>query len=173
MKHNFKLSSVLVPLVKKNKQYAILFIKRTNLVRHHKGEVSFPGGLLEKTDKNLKETVFREVHEELGLSDKYIEIIGVLDDAITVTTNYLVRPYVGFLKNIDQLNPNAFEVADIIYVPVSALLNQKVHQEIIFINNAPKILYTYFYDKISIWGATARILHNFITLLSSSLSRLT
>ena len=157
-------SSVLIPLVEKNNDPQILFIKRTNLVKHHKGEISYPGGTKEQSDRNLRDTLLREINEELGISSSQIDILGYIDEQITLT-NFLVRPYIGYLMPPFELNLNKFEIADVIYIPISHLINQISHEEVIMRDRNAMILYTYYYGKYTIWGATARILHNFFDII--------
>lgn len=163
----FMLSSVIIPLIEKDNDLLILFIKRTNLVKYHKGEISFPGGMKEKEDKNTKETVLRELKEELGINKNFIKIIGELDDIITIT-KFLIRPYIGLVKENFNLKINSQEVADVIYIPLKNLLLQEPHKEIIIAQGKPMITYCYFYKNIMIWGASAKILHNLLEIIKTS-----
>ena len=160
-------SAVLVPLVEHQKDLCILFIKRTDLVKYHKGEISYPGGTKDHHDRNLRETLLREINEELGINSAKIEILGSIDEQITVT-NFLVRPYIGYLPFPINVTPDPFEIADIIIIPIHQLLYQPVHKEVIMRNRTAMILYTYYYEKYTIWGATARILHNFFEIIKGT-----
>lgn len=158
-------SSVLLSISLNIKTPSIIFIKRSNMVKHHKGEVSYPGGVFDrKKDNNLLETAIRETEEEIGVKKSYINIICPLDDELTFSTNFLVRPFLSFI-NCRKIIPNSIEVEKIIYVPIRNLLLQRTHKELILNNKDIKIHFSYYYRNILIWGATARILNNFLNLL--------
>jgi len=161
---NYKKSSVLVPIYQKNNNFFIIFIKRSLLLKHHKGEVSFPGGMHDDKDINLTETAIREAKEELGIKKNNIKIISALDDAITVSTNFLVRPYLSLI-NCKKFKPNPYEVEKIILIPIKNLLIQNAKIEYRISNNQISTNYSFYYRNILLWGATARILNNFLTML--------
>ena len=87
-------AAVLVPLFEKGENCHIVFTKRSDNVRYHKGEISFPGGVFDERDLELERTALRETDEEIGLKENDVQIIGVLDDIITVT-QFIVTPFVG------------------------------------------------------------------------------
>jgi 8-oxo-dGTP pyrophosphatase MutT (NUDIX family) len=72
-------ASVLIPILNEDGQYRVLFTKRTDRVEHHKGQISFPGGAVDKEDGSLEETAFREAYEEIGLLKKDVELLGRID----------------------------------------------------------------------------------------------
>ncbi len=78
-------------------EYRILFTKRTDTVDAHKGQISFPGGKIEDEDASPLETALREVDEEIGLSRKDVTVLGQMDDARTLSSNYIVHPFVGLI----------------------------------------------------------------------------
>ena len=86
-------SAVLLPLFEREGTCSIIFIKRTQTVREHKGQISFPGGSCEKEDGTLLDTALRESWEEIGLRAGDVAILGELDDEITTTSNYVVTPF--------------------------------------------------------------------------------
>jgi len=145
---SFARAAVLVPLFKKGEDCHIVFTKRTDTVRYHKGEISFPGGVFDKKDKELKRTALREAFEEIGLKENDVQIIGVLDDIVTIT--------------------QFIEIAELIDVPISSLLDRDCYSEREIIRATQKeIVYAYQYENHIIWGATARILKQFLDLVSS------
>ena len=102
-------AAVLVPIFLKQGQYYILFTKRTEKVKEHKGQISFPGGSYEEGDRTLLNTALRESAEEIGLRPKDVEILGELDDGLSLTSNYVISPFVAlipwpykFIKNKDE-----------------------------------------------------------------------
>jgi len=164
----FSHAAVLVPLFKKDEDCHLLFTKRTEKVKYHKGEISFPGGMLDKGDLSLKRTALREASEEIGLNEKDVTIIGVLDDIVT-TTEFIVTPFVGFFPYPYSFKPSPIEIAELIEVPLSFLLDENCFSESeIFRGGRNEIVYNYQYGRHIIWGATAKILKQFLDLISSS-----
>ena len=159
-------AAVLVPLYQKNGQYHIIFIKRTEKVRDHKGQISFPGGARNKDDPTLLHTAVRESQEEIGLQAEDIEVIGELDDELTTTTNYTVTPFVAVIPWPYRFRENSDEVAGILEVPIEALLkNGPVSENGEVLNGKPIESYTYDYNGNVIWGATARIVKKLLDII--------
>jgi 8-oxo-dGTP pyrophosphatase MutT (NUDIX family) len=164
---SFAHAAVLVPLFKKGEDCHILFTKRTHQVKYHKGEISFPGGVFDKGDLELEKTALREAHEEIGLKENDVQIIGVLDDIVTIT-EFIVTPFVGHFSYPYPFKPSPIEIAEMIEVPVFSLLDEECFSERGILRGGQKeIVYSYQYGKHVIWGATARILKQFLELISS------
>jgi len=162
-----KRAAVLVLLFTKEDRYHILFAKRTNNVRHHKGEVSFPGGAYDKKDKTLETTAYRETYEEIGVENEKIEILGELDETRTITSNFIVSAFVGYLDYSQvTFKLHEVEVAELIEVPLLILLDpNNVREESYFYAGKHQPVYFYQYNQYVIWGATARILKQFLELI--------
>ncbi len=152
-------AAVIVPLLNGE---SILFIKRSRKLRHHSGEISFPGGQLEEGE-DFVEAALRETREELGVEPESIEIIDRLPGVITLRTNYHVVPFLARLKSTN-LKPNPDEVEDVIVYRIRDLM--EVERCII-----PGFYYIYPMPRGVIWGATARILHNLLQKMDKSRSR--
>jgi len=160
-------AAVLIPIFLKNGEYWLLFTKRSDTLRDHKGQISFSGGRCEKGDESPLYTALRESDEEIGLSPNDVEILGALDDRPTMHTNYLITPFVGVIPWPVELKVDPAEVAEIITMPVSALLKKDaLRQENDQVNDGTSEGYFYYYDKRIIWGATARILTQFLEIWS-------
>ena len=158
-------SAVLVPLLTIHGAYHILLIRRSQQVEHHKGEISFPGGVCEKDDGSFEKTALRETLEEVGVQPDDVVILGILDDMETVSTRYRVTPVVGVIPHPYTFTLCANEVDEIITVPVSHLLNEtNGREEPVLRQGKTYTGYVYHYKDYVIWGATARILKNFLTL---------
>ncbi len=155
---NLKASAVLIPLFHNQGQYHVLFTERSDEVVFHKGQVCFPGGTQESSDVSLLQTALREAEEEIGLDDKDIEILGELDDITTLVTNYVISPFVAFIPYPHSLKTNGKEVKGTFSVPLSFLMDEA---------NFKQDSYAYEYEGHIIWGATARILRQFVGLLKS------
>ncbi len=155
---SLKASAVLIPLFYDQGQYHVLFTERSDEVVFHKGQVCFPGGTREPSDSSLLQTALRESKEEIGLEVKDIEILGELDDSVTLVTNYVISPFVAFIPTPHSLKTNGREVKGAFSVPLSFLMDEA---------NFKQDSYAYEYEGHIIWGATARILRQFIDLLKS------
>jgi 8-oxo-dGTP pyrophosphatase MutT (NUDIX family) len=125
--------------------------KRTDTVRHHKGEVSFPGGMFEPGDGNLEYTALRESHEEVGVRPQDVEIIGRLDDSWTYT-GFVISTFVGVIPYPYDFTTNPGEVAHLIFLPYKHLKGSEL---------APEQWGELHYNGDRIWGATCRILLTF------------
>jgi len=110
-------AAVLVPLFNKEGNCHIVFTKRSDNVRYHKGEISFPGGVFEEKDGELQRTALREAFEEIGLKENDVQIIGTLDDIITVT-QFIVTPFVGIFPYPYLFKLSPIEIAELIEVPL-------------------------------------------------------
>ena len=163
-------AAVLVPIYQKQGQYHILFIKRTETVKEHKGQISFPGGNREKGDRTLLDTALRESTEEIGLRAQDVEVLGELDDEVTTTSNYIVSPFVAVIPWPYQFKVNKEEVEEIIEVPIAALLDKNcLHRDTELLDGKEVESYTYHYQGRVIWGATARILNKFLDIFTRAM----
>lgn len=159
-------AAVLVPIFGKHGQYYILFTKRTEKVKEHKGEISFPGGAYEEKDGSMINTALREAAEEIGLMADHVEILGELDDTIT-TTGYLISPFVAGIPWPYQFKADTDEIEEIIEVPVSTLLDRScLREETEIRDGKPATAFFYHCYGHVIWGATARILNQLLGILA-------
>lgn len=159
-------SAVLIPIFEKNGEDHILFTKRTAMVEHHKGQISFPGGRRDIEDETLLQTALRESLEEVGIHPKDVDVLGDLDDEKTYVSNYVISPYVGFIPYPYQFVTSPEEVERLLEVPVSVLLDKSnFRQEIQTSGNKRYRAYFYQYGNEVIWGATSRILKRLINLV--------
>ena len=124
---SFTPAAVLIPIVDRPRGLTILLTQRTNHLRDHAGQVSFPGGRVEPNDIDHEATALRETKEEVGLVSENIDLVGRLDRYIT-RTGFEVIPVVGFVNPPFTIKPDPFEVADIFEVPLKFLANPKNHQ---------------------------------------------
>ena len=161
----FSHAAVLVPLFKKGEDCHVLFTRRSDQVKYHKGEVSFPGGVVDEGDLELISTALREAHEEIGLKKSDVQIIGILDDIVTIT-EFIVTPIVGLFPYPYPFKVSEGEIAELIEVPFSFLVGEECFSEREIIRGGQKeVVYAYQYEKHIIWGATARILKQFLDLI--------
>jgi 8-oxo-dGTP pyrophosphatase MutT (NUDIX family) len=159
-------AAVLVPIVDRPEGLTILLTQRTDHLRDHAGQISFPGGRVEPDDTDHEATALRETEEEIRLSAERIDLIGRLDRYIT-RTGYEVVPVVGFVNPPFTVKPDPFEVADIFEVPLRFLADPDNHQRPSqFYNGFRREFYAMPYEGRYIWGVTAGILVNLSEVLS-------
>jgi 8-oxo-dGTP pyrophosphatase MutT (NUDIX family) len=152
-------AAVLIPLVLKEDGLWVLLTQRTNHLRDHAGQISFPGGRMDLDDQSPNETALRESEEEIGLNRKGVEIIGHLPQYLTVS-GYSVTPVVGLVQ------AQAEYVADVFEVPLRFLLDPANHQVRVWQSEqGGRRFYAMPYENRFIWGATAGMLRNLYHLL--------
>jgi len=153
-------AAVLIPLYLDAGKWHALYTRRTNDVEAHRGQVSFPGGMVEASDADPRATALRETEEEIGLQGADVRILGQLDPLLTVT-QFQIIPFVGVMPWPYTLNLNSSEVAKAFGVPLNWLAmrsNLEIKKRKPFIPG-PEIDVYYFqpYQDEIIWGATARL----------------
>ncbi|MBW2057675.1 MAG: CoA pyrophosphatase [Deltaproteobacteria bacterium] len=161
-------AAVLLPLFKKAGEPYVLLTKRTEKVKAHKGEISFPGGVYDRADRSLEETALRESFEEIGLKRSDVEILGCLDDVETMT-RYLIRPYVGIFPYPYTFVVNGEEIEEMIEVPLRSILRKGAFEtRSLRSGTGRQTIYSYRFGRHLIWGATARILKQLVDLIRDS-----
>lgn len=184
--HRMK-TAVLVPLLKIEDEWCVLFEERAHTLRRQAGEICFPGGHSDQSDNTEEETALRETCEELGLTRTDIQCLGALDIYATFS-DLLVYPFVGILSDYKKITPNSAEVESIFTVPLQYLLHYPLQRyEISFlpkfqadfpfhlirggeqyrwrIGTNPQWFYQY--ENRVIWGLTARILTHFLEVVKT------
>lgn len=164
-------AAVLVPIVAHAAGTTVLLTQRTLHLRHHSGQVAFPGGRIESGDTSAVDAALREAHEEVGLEASRVEVIGHLPEYLT-GTGFRVTPVVGLVVPGFEPRPDPSEVARVFEVPLAFLMNPRHHQRRIVRLEAHER--TFFAmpwrppdadDEHFIWGATAAMLRNLYRLL--------
>jgi 8-oxo-dGTP pyrophosphatase MutT (NUDIX family) len=167
-------ASVLVPLVERDGGLTVLLTQRTAHLRDHAGQISFPGGRAESTDKDAVATALREAEEEVGLARRHIDVIGSLPQYRTVTY-YDVTPVVALVRPPFELMLDSHEVADAFEVPLAFLMTPANHQRHMFefagyrreFLSMPWPRADGGREPYFIWGATAAMLRNLYRFLSA------
>jgi 8-oxo-dGTP pyrophosphatase MutT (NUDIX family) len=161
-------AAVLVPVVSRGGDLSVLLTRRTAHLHDHAGQISFPGGRAEPHDPTPAATALRETEEETGVSAGRIEVLGTLSDYVTVT-GYRVTPVVGLLRAPFDLQPDAFEVAEVFEVPLPFLLDPANHQRnAVVVQGFRRHYYAMPYRGYYIWGATAGMLMNLHAYLTAA-----
>lgn len=161
MKGEVKRAAVLIPfIIKENKLHLILTLRNQNL-SNHGGQISFPGGKREEGE-TLLETALRESREEIGLSEEEVEIIGELEEEMAYVSNYLIKPFVGLVREGAKLKINEREVRELIFLPLDELLALPLKSESTMVRGREISYPVYEWRGYKIWGATARILNKLL-----------
>lgn len=141
----------------------VVFQRRSERVLHHKGQVSFPGGAMDPDDEHPRWTALRETHEEIGVVPEDVEILGQLDDLITIS-GFRITPFVGWLQRYPypwRFSPE--EVAYLLEVPLATLRDPATFvPDIRRFEGREVVLPSYRVGADLIWGATARIVANLL-----------
>ena len=161
-------AAVLLPLFEQDGETSLAFIRRATTLRSHSGEIAFPGGSVDSTDTSPIMTALREAQEEIGLDPSRVEVLGVLSPVFTVVSNFLITPVVAFLpQGLGTLRLQASEVQEVLFAPLYALSDPAIlHTERWTRDNRTRLVYFYDYGSYRIWGATGRILNQFLQTLS-------
>ncbi len=159
-------AAVLVPLVARPDGLTLLLTRRTDHLAHHAGQISFPGGRLEEDDDGPVACALREAEEETGLPPSCVDVLGRMDDYVTVT-GFRVVPVVALVHPPFTLAPDPFEVAEVFEVPLSFILDGANHERVDrVVDGRSRPFYAMPYGDYYIWGATAGMLINLHRILS-------
>jgi 8-oxo-dGTP pyrophosphatase MutT (NUDIX family) len=157
-------AAVLLPLYGWPERPGLVFTERRADLRRHAGEISFPGGRQDDPDEDLRETALRESEEEIGLAPALVDLIGALPPIGTFVTSYKVHPFVGLVPHDLHLEPNPAEVGAILRLGLDELREGYGMKRLIR-RGVPIRTPTYTVGRHMIWGATARILGEFLERL--------
>ena len=161
-------AAVLVPIVHRDDDLSIVFIRRSDSVESHRGQVAFPGGRVDPTDATLLHTALREAHEEVGIEPHLVDVLGGFSTMSTVSSGIRVAPFVGVLKRPVDYRIQEVEVAEVFEVPLRALADKAYRGTYEWkrdkeraSSNFPAI----FYAGQTIWGLTLRITENLLDIM--------
>lgn len=151
-------SAVLIPLMDIQGKLHVTLTRRALHLRKHAGQISFPGGKIEKQDSSIEATALRESYEEIGLAPNQVKLIGRLPDYFT-QTGFQISPIIGLIPSDITFKLDQGEVADIYQIPVAYFTDKKAYKDInISYRGKPRRLTFIPYQDRLIWGATAAML---------------
>ena len=158
-------AAVLILLYPSKDDWYFFLTKRTQKVDHHKGQISLPGGMIEKNELQ-EDAAIRETYEEIGVLQKKIKIIGQLTKISIPVSGFNILPFIGWTNNKPKTNIQPTEVEKVFSVSIKTLINKNKKK------NTKKVLYgvpvtiPYFdFDNEMVWGATSIILSEFKSIL--------
>ncbi|WP_143960654.1 NUDIX hydrolase [Litoribacter populi] len=155
-----KRGAVLILFYPNENGVAIPFIKRPVYRGAHSGQVSFPGGKWEENDKTLETTAVRETHEEIGVDMEKVQVFGQLSRLFIPPSNFVVTPYLGFLEDKPNFQPDPREVKRVIECEFSYLIDKNIRKRKVmnFRDDLKMDVPYYDIDEEMVWGATAMML---------------
>ena len=159
-------AGVLAPLIERNGQLELILTKRSSRLKHHPGQIAFPGGKQDDTDADVIAAALREAEEEIGLPPHLVDVLGTLPAHETVTS-FNVTPVIGLVRETFLVQPEAGEVDEVFMVPLSHVLNAEnylVHSR--RWRGQQRYYYVVPYGPYYIWGATARMLRAWTELMT-------
>jgi len=164
---SFRPAAVLVPLVRREPGITVLLTQRTEDMPSHAGQIAFPGGRKQAEDADARATALRETEEEVGISRKFVEVVGQVDPYRT-GTGYEITPVVGIVTPGFTIHADPREVADVFEVPLSHFLDEKNHRiDSRIFQGRERRYYAMPYGDRYIWGATAGMLKNLHFVLTN------
>ncbi|EOW2077886.1 CoA pyrophosphatase [Vibrio mimicus] len=153
-------ASVLIGVVERQQGLQVILTKRAAHLRHHPGQISFPGGKYEESDHSLQQTAKREAREEIGISEEKIHIVGQLPELVTVS-QFVVTPILAFVESDYQIQLDHNEVDEVFEVPISFLLDRKkLYTGTFQLKNHRHRVFAIPYKQHFIWGMTAQIIQS-------------
>jgi 8-oxo-dGTP pyrophosphatase MutT (NUDIX family) len=161
-------AAVLIPLICWKDEWHLVFTRRTQVVEHHKGQVSFPGGGCDPDEITPEQTAVREANEEIGLQPGHVRLLGRLNEVLTIT-RYRVTPVVGVIPWPYEIRREPAEVDRVFTIPLEWLSMRANWDDQPFtpdgVQRPFSVISYHPYDGEVLWGATARMTHNFLSVL--------
>jgi 8-oxo-dGTP pyrophosphatase MutT (NUDIX family) len=165
-----KESAVMLMLYEKQGESHIVFTQRHEYDGAHSGQISLPGGKRDEEDEDLKATAIRETLEEIGITLPRVQVIKALTWLYVPPSNFIIYPFVSYLEEIPNFIREEKEVKEILEIRVSDLLNKAHQQKYLYKNKKLNISFEspcYLINGKTIWGATAMILSELMSIIES------
>lgn len=163
MQSNTQIAAVLILVYPVDQEPHVVFTRRSETVGQNRGQISLPGGRRDDADVSLAGTALREAEEELGFPATDVRLLGHLPDVYVIVSNFMITPYVGTLAYRPHFVPNPAEVAEVIEVPLRVLCSPHAfHKETWSWRGSPRLVQFYAHGPHQIWGATGRVIQEFL-----------
>ncbi len=158
-------AAILLPIIDRPGGLTVLLTERSSDLRHHPGQIAFPGGRVEEGDRDVVEAALRETEEEIGLSREYVEVLGFLDDQLVIS-GFRVTPVVALVRPEFTLVLDPNEVASSFEVPLDFVMNPANHRpRRVVIAGVEMKFKDITFDTYTIWGMTGGVLVTLAALL--------
>lgn len=162
-------AAVLITIIIKEDSFKTVLIKRPEYNGAHSGQISFPGGKAEKTDKNIYHTALREAKEEIGINPDNIDVVGSLTTLYVPVSNICIYPIIGLTNKSISYNINQNEVAEVIETNIEVLFDENNIDKMSFTTNNLEIIAPYYnVSNNKVWGATAMIISEFLEVIKET-----
>lgn len=166
-------AAVFFPLIERPSGLHVLFTRRASHLYDHAGQISFPGGRIEASDRDAIAAALRETYEEIGVGPQFIQLIGTQPSYLT-STRFTMKPVIGQILPGFTITPDLSEVAEVFEVPLSVLMDTTMHR--LHKARLPDGGYRYYFSiswqSYFIWGATAALIRNFYHYLAAAQAEL-
>jgi len=151
-------AGVLAPVIIRDGVAELILTKRSSALKHHPGQIAFPGGKQDENDDDVVAAALREAHEEIGLPPNLVDVLGILPTHETVT-GFQVTPVIGLVREEFVITPEPGEVEEVFFVPLSHVLKEaNFSVQSRRWRGQMRSYYAVPYGPYYIWGATARML---------------
>jgi 8-oxo-dGTP pyrophosphatase MutT (NUDIX family) len=166
-------AAVLMPLFELDGDLHVVFIRRSDHVESHRGQVAFPGGRVDPTDETLLQTALREAQEEVGIDPASVDVLGGIEGTVARTSEIYVTPFIGVIPAADGLRADPREVAAIFFVPMSALEDSTCRGTYRFRRDSGEVTEhpAIFYNDQVIWGLTLRFTEEVLRRMNGAAPR--
>ena len=161
---HYKLAAVLMPIQERDDGDHLVLTKRAEHLNHHRGQVAFPGGRVDADDGGELEAALRESQEEIGIDPGHVRVLGRLDQ-VTAANDFVVTPFVGVIPPFYEFRLNPAETDAVFSVPIAALLESNCVMIADHLSSHGEPIYHFYCNGWDIWGATARIIVQFLDLV--------
>jgi 8-oxo-dGTP pyrophosphatase MutT (NUDIX family) len=159
-------AAVLVLFVFRGGVPALVFAKKTEDVPHHKGQFSFPGGVVRADDGSVVDAALREAQEEIGLDTAAVEVLGLFHDVPTTVTNFVITPVLALARTEPRFRPDGREIERVLEIPLAHLLEPTSFREEQWEREGVKRAVVFMsYGEDVVWGTTGRILREVLDAL--------
>ena len=153
-------AAVLVAIEESKTGASVILTRRSPSLKHHPGQISFPGGKRDKADRSIEQTALREAYEEIGLAPENVQILGCMPTHETVTS-FTVTPILALVRDKFKPAVDQNEVAEVFSAPLSHICNIAQYSvQNRYLKSSRRYYYTVPFGPYYIWGATARILRS-------------
>jgi 8-oxo-dGTP pyrophosphatase MutT (NUDIX family) len=161
---HYKPAAVLMPIQERDDGDHLVLTKRAEHLNHHRGQVAFPGGRVDAGDRNALAAALRESHEEIGIDPSHVRVLGRLDQ-VAAAYDFVVTPFVGVIPPSYEFHLNPAETDAVFSVPIASLLEPKCVAIADHLSSHGEPIYHFYCNGWDIWGATARIIVQFLDLV--------